>query len=97
VPNANYEKGRRAEYKCCEALADAGWIPIRSAGSKSPIDVIGVGNGKVRLIQVKSGKKGVSPADIEVLLNIYHATENCTVEAWHYEPYKDVNIMVIGE
>lgn len=39
MPNANYLKGRRKEYKEVRAAKDAGLIAFRSAGSHSPIDV----------------------------------------------------------
>lgn len=43
MPNSNYVKGRRYEYKTMQKLRDMGCdIVIRSAGSHSPIDVIGI-------------------------------------------------------
>ena len=58
MPNKNYEKGRRKEYKVREALRAEGFIAFRSAGSHSPIDVVGINvkKGCIHLIQVKSGK-----------------------------------------
>jgi len=56
MPNKNYEKGRRKEYKVCEKLKQEGCeIAQRTAGSHSPFDVIGIDlNDKViKLIQAK--------------------------------------------
>ena len=59
MPNKNYEKGRRKEYKVCENLKKEGFpIVQRTAGSHSPFDIIAVDlkNRIIKLVQVKSGK-----------------------------------------
>lgn len=51
-----YKKGRRKEYKICEELRKEGFdIVFRSAGSHSPIDVIGINTEekRIKLIQSK--------------------------------------------
>lgn len=56
MPNKNYVKGRRKEYKICEDLKKAGYdIVQRTAGSHSPIDVIAISRNPriIILIQVK--------------------------------------------
>jgi Holliday junction resolvase len=55
MPNANYVKGRRKEYKVMNAARERGLIALRSAGSHSPIDVvtIDVDQREIRLIQCK--------------------------------------------
>jgi len=56
MPNANYVKGRKKEYKICEQLKKKGFdIVQRTAGSHSPFDVIGIDikNKKIRLVQSK--------------------------------------------
>jgi len=56
MPNRNYEKGRRKEYKTVKALKLQGFdIAQRMAGSHSPIDVFGIDtkNKVIRLIQCK--------------------------------------------
>ena len=41
MPNKNYIKGRRKEYKICKKLIEKGFdIAQRTAGSHSPIDII---------------------------------------------------------
>lgn len=43
MPNKNYIKGRRKEYKTINDLKARGFdIAFRSAGSHSPIDVVGI-------------------------------------------------------
>jgi len=56
MPNRNYEKGRRKEYKTVKMLKSQGFdIAQRMAGSHSPIDVFGIDttNKVIRLIQCK--------------------------------------------
>ena len=55
---AIYRKGRRLEYKVVNQLRKDGFLAFRSAGSHSPIDVIGIHAVKkeIRLIQCKAGK-----------------------------------------
>lgn len=55
MPNRNYINGRAREYKVKWALERLGMISFRSAGSHSPIDVIGIDPEKriIKLIQCK--------------------------------------------
>ena len=55
MPNKNYIKGRRKEYKVVHQERDKGCIAFRSAGSHSPVDVVSIDvvNKKIRLIQCK--------------------------------------------
>jgi len=55
MPNANYVKGRKKEYKIVNQEKAKGNIAFRSAGSHSPIDVISIDTQKkiIRLIQCK--------------------------------------------
>jgi len=62
MPNKNYVKGRRKEYKICDELRAQGWdIVQRTAGSHSPIDVIAINQEKklIRLIQSKPDDFGI--------------------------------------
>ncbi len=49
-----------------------GYIVIRSAGSKSPIDLVAINPStkRILLIQVKSGKSRLRPEEREVLRNL---------------------------
>jgi len=72
MPSKAYEKGRRAEYRVRYVLQGQGYIVIRSAGSKSPIDLVAINPStkRILLIQVKSGKSRLRPEEREVLRNL---------------------------
>lgn len=54
MPNKNYVKGRRKEYKICKSLKLEGYdIVQRTAGSHSPIDIIAIAKGFILLVQSK--------------------------------------------
>ena len=56
MPNKNYIKGRRKEYKVCDLLRTEGYqIVQRTAGSHSPIDVIAINkrSREIMLVQCK--------------------------------------------
>mgnify|MGYP003134653498 CR=1 FL=1 len=56
MPNKNYEKGRRKEYKVCSIMKRLGYdIAQRTAGSHSPFDIIAVNIERkvIKLIQCK--------------------------------------------
>ena len=56
MPNKNYEKGRRKEYKICKELKAEGYeIAQRSAGSHSPIDIFAI-NSKTKTIKFIQAK-----------------------------------------
>ena len=58
MPNPQYVKGRRKEYKIVHKHRDLGHIAFRSAGSHSPVDVVAIDtkNRTIHLIQSKVGK-----------------------------------------
>ena len=56
MPNSNYIKGRKKEYKIVKEFKDKGYdIVQRTAGSRSPFDVIAIRkeDNRITLIQVK--------------------------------------------
>lgn len=55
MPNKNYLKGRRKEYKICNNLKAKGYIAQRTAGSHSPFDVIAIDT-KTRIIYLIQAK-----------------------------------------
>lgn len=59
--NKNYQKGRRFEYAVKKHLEDKGYIVVRSAGSKSPFDLVAISlkvqYPDVMLVQCKYGAK----------------------------------------
>ncbi len=62
IPNAKYRIGLIFEYEVRDWLRDRGWLVMRSAGSKSPVDLVAVRNNQVLLVQCK---KGTKPAKAE--------------------------------
>ena len=49
----NYRNGARIEYKAKAELEKDGYYVIRSAGSHGVFDLVAIGFGKLRLIQLK--------------------------------------------
>ena len=49
----NYSAGRTFEWKCRDNLRSEGYEVIRSAGSKSKVDLIGLKPGQLLLVQCK--------------------------------------------
>jgi len=55
MPNRNYVKGRKKEYKIRKRLLEEGWdIAQRTAGSHSPIDVIAFHKQRKKILLVQS-------------------------------------------
>lgn len=53
MPNLRYNAGRRFEYQVRDFLRSKGWWVLRSAGSKSPCDLVALRSGEMMLIQCK--------------------------------------------
>jgi len=49
MPNRNYIKGRRKEYKVVSRAREKGYLAFRSAGSHSPIDVVVIDKKKKKI------------------------------------------------
>ena len=55
MPNANYVKGRKKEYKVCKELREEGFdIVQRTAGSHSPVDILAIHKTKQLILLVQS-------------------------------------------
>ena len=61
----NYNRGYYAESKAVKELEAEGFVAVRSAGSHSPWDVVGVKDDEVRLVQVKRCKE---PGDAAAII-----------------------------
>lgn len=60
-----YRRGRIAERKVANDLADKGFVNIRrSSGSRGPADIYAVRDGRKYYVQVKSGSARAGPEDI---------------------------------
>lgn len=55
--NANYRKGLVFEHQVRDWLTKRGWIVMRSAGSKTAVDLVGVRENHTILVQCKYGTK----------------------------------------
>jgi Holliday junction resolvase len=84
VPNRNYEKGRSKEYKTIDALRKNGWMASRSAASHGAVDVFAAKDGKLLLIQVKSGRARATREELEELVR-WGKSANGDAEVWHYK------------
>lgn len=75
MPNRNYEKGRRAEWKSLARLRADGWYAVRVAGSKSLADIVAYHllSRKTLWIQVKTASR--IPADWRAWSVVKHTQE----------------------
>jgi len=97
--NKNYNRGRQFEYRVKKNLEDKGYLVVRSAGSKSPLDLVGISLGRmypeVVLVQCKYGAK-ISKKERDKLSELNNKTPGCVYVfvAWakpneqivYYEP-----------
>ena len=59
MPNKNYVRGRRKEYKVCNELKELGFeIVQRTAGSHSPIDIIAIDMENKRILFAQCKPEG---------------------------------------
>ena len=69
MPNRNYEKGRRKEYKICNDFRERGFeIVQRSAGSHSPIDVFAINKKTKEIVFIQSKPDNYVKAKCEKIL-----------------------------
>ncbi len=66
------------------ALKKDGWLVSRSAASHGAVDVFAAKEGKVLLIQVKSGKARATKEEMEELLE-WGRSSNGDAEVWYYK------------
>ena len=92
MPNRQYAKGRRTEYKAMRLLEASGHLAFRTAGSHSPFDIIAVTSTCVRFIQLKSDY--LSTIDREALEQI-RVPANATKESWRWPDRQDPIVTVI--
>lgn len=83
MANKHYLSGRRKEYQAMEKLRNDGYEVSRSAGSHGVWDVVAVGFGITRLIQVKSNCK-ISNEDLSQFKKL-SCGQGTIKEVWTYE------------
>ena len=64
-------------------LESCGYVCTKAGGSLGLFDVIGIGARDIRLLQVKSGSAGCSPAAREQL-KLTPVPANCSIEVWRF-------------
>jgi Holliday junction resolvase len=82
--NRNYTKGRAREYKTMDSLKRDGWKVARSAASHGAVDVFAAKDGRILLVQVKSGRARVTKEELEELTE-WGRSSNGDAEVWHYK------------
>jgi Holliday junction resolvase len=78
-----YARGRSREYQVLKKLRREGWCCSRSAASHGPVDVFAGKDGRVRMIQVKSGRGRLKPGDRETLKRWARAYAG-VAEVWYF-------------
>jgi Holliday junction resolvase len=68
-------------------LRQKGWIVARSAASHGPVDIFAARDGRVLLVQVKSGGSRINKAELKVFLS-WAETFNADAEVWHFKERK---------
>jgi Holliday junction resolvase len=89
-----YTRGRAYEYKALQILRRDGWVCSRSAASHGPVDIFAGKNGRILLIQIKSGRAKVSKADREIFAKWAEAF-NADAEIWHFKKRKSLEREVV--
>ncbi|HMD78823.1 MAG TPA: restriction endonuclease [Nitrososphaerales archaeon] len=76
--------GRAREYRTMQTLKQQGWKVARSAASHGAVDVFAAKDGKVLLVQVKSGGARVTKEELEELVE-WGKSSNGDAEVWHFK------------
>jgi Holliday junction resolvase len=79
-----YERGRAKEYKAMTILRSTGWLVSRSAASHGAVDIFAAKDGKILLVQVKSGKARVKKEELQELV-LWGRHSNGDAEVWHFK------------
>ncbi len=77
---SRYAQGARLERIARAEIESLGYTVIRSAGSKGPVDLVGIGRGDIWLVQVKARGR-VRPSDKRKLRRL-RCPKNARREIW---------------
>ncbi len=77
--NSPYKKGRSLEWRAKRQLQTEGYVVIRSAGSKGPVDLVAFNRSSVRLIQVVKGR--IPSSKLQALKRL-PVPKGCRLEVW---------------
>ena len=92
MSNRNYTRGRRVEYLARDRLRQRGFCVIRSAGSRTPVDLVAGKHRQVLFVQTKRTRRPLTDArsvlsrfqsEITRLQEVYRKVE-LPVELWVY-------------
>lgn len=67
-----------------EILKKEGWLCIRTARSRSPVDILAAKGGKIKLVQVKSGKGRLTDDEVKELQRWSKAFD-ARAEVWFFK------------
>lgn len=84
MPNPRYRRGQAAEHRARSALEGRGYTVVRAAGSKGPVDLVGIRPDGVLLVQVKSGSARASAAELAALA-LLPRPPGAAVELWTWQ------------
>ena len=84
MPNSRYVSGRAKEYKAMSILKSKGWMVSRSAASHGAVDVFAAKDGRILLVQVKSGRARVKKDELLELIR-WGKSSNGDAEVWHFK------------
>jgi len=82
-----YTRGRSREYQVLRHLRQEGWLCSRSAASHGPVDIFAGRNGRILMVQVKSGKGRATDEERRILMEWGKAYQ-ARVEIWKYKKGK---------
>ena len=88
-----YRKGADFERELKRRMETEGWFVVRSAGSKTPVDIVAIRSGFVRLIQCKNTGRAFPKADREKLIAVGYDT-GCSVYHSMPDPHEPGEIRV---
>lgn len=91
-----YTRGRSREYQVLKKLREEGWLCSRSAASHGPVDIFAGREGKVLMVQVKSGKGRVSKTEREKL-KLWGQAFRGRVEIWKFRKGKPLDRELVYE
>lgn len=91
-----YAKGRDYEYQVRDILIAEGFIITRSAGSKGPFDLIGIGPQSVRLVKVRTPSNPYTKAEKEKMAKM-PCPDCCSIEIWTKIKYQPWEIEIVRQ
>ena len=89
-----YTSGRSREYQVLRKLREEGWLCSRSAASHGPVDIFAGKDGRMLMVQVKSGSARASREEKEIL-KVWGKAFQGRVELWKFKKGKPLEREVV--